>query len=179
VIGAGVIAAVVAAFVFLVPFAEDNVEQRGGLDEAGRFIVDDYTAMELADGWSVDSRSELFSIVTDGTYQLILPVSNPADATPEGSLEDIHDTYSADPANVVTPIETFSTDAGGDAAGYRALIASDPSGNGAAFFAVVDNGRSFQPAFTGPADLDDPLYDAAEAMVRTIVISAMPREGGS
>ena len=72
-------------------------------------------------------------------------------------------------------METFTTDDGGEAAGYRARIASDTTGNGSAFFAVSDNGRLFSPGVTGPADLDDPFYEEMEAMVRSIVITAEPR----
>jgi hypothetical protein len=179
VFGAVAVAAVVAAFVFLVPFLEENVQQRGAFDDAGRFVVDDYTSIALAEGWQVDSMSEFFTILTDGDHTLVFPISNPADGSPEDALNVFYDAHAADPANVVTPIVTFATDAGAPAAGYRAVIASDPSGDGAAFYAVVDNGRSVEPSITGPADLDDPYYEAADAMVRSIVITATPREGQS
>jgi len=179
VFGAVAIAAVVAAFVFLVPFLEENVQQRGAFDDAGLFVVDDYTSIRLTEGWQVDSKSEFFTILTDGSHTLVLPVSNLADGSPEEALNVVYGAHAGDPANVVTPIVTFATDTGAPAAGYRALIASDPTGDGAAFYAVVDNGRSLQPSITGPADLDDPYYDAAEAMVRSIVITATPRDGQS
>lgn len=179
IIGALGIIAVVALFVLGVPFAEDNVEQRGGLDDAGRFIVDDYTAMTLADGWSVDTQSDLFTTLTDGTYTIILPPSVEDPATPEESLSPFRDSYLADPANTVTDIVSFTTDDGAPAAEYRAILASDPTGNGNAFAAVAQNGRTFSPATTGPPDLDDPFYDDFLTMVRSIVITAEPREGSS
>ena len=179
IVGAIVLVAVVAALALAIPYLEDNVEQSGVLDEAGRFIVDDYTTMVLPDGWNVDSQSEFFTVVTDGTYQLIVVVSNPDATAPEDALSTIHDQYSADPANTVTDIETFATDDGGAAAEYRAFIATDPTGNGNAFGAVSQNGRLFQPSMTGPPDLDDPYFEMFTEMLRSVVITAEPREGSS
>lgn len=178
IIGALGIVAVVAVFVLGVPFAEQNVEQRGGLDDAGRFIVDDYTTMVLADGWRIDSQSDLFKILTDGTYQLILTPSIEDPATPEENLAQFHDVYVEDPANEVTDIVSFTTDVGAEAASYRAIIASAPE-TGNSFAAVSQNGRLFSPAITGPTDLDDPYFDEFLAMVRSVEITAEPREGSS
>ena len=178
VLGTLAILAIFALLVIGVPFLETNVEQRGGLDAEGRFIIDDYAAMELADGWQVESQSELFTTVTDGTYQIILIASSPQEATPEEALLVTWEAFSADPANTVTPIEDLATSSGVEAATYRALIASDPSGNGAAFYAVADNGRIVQPSAIGPGDLTDSYYDMVDEMIGSMVITAEPRGEG-
>lgn len=179
VIGAIAVVATVAAFVFLIPFVEENTDQSGGLDEAGRFIVDDYTTMVLPDGWRIDNQSEFFKVLTDGTYQMILSYSAEDTSTPEESLEPFHSTYAEDPANTVTDISLFATTDGAMAAGYRAVLASDPTGSGSYFAAVSQNGRLFSPAITGPTDLADPFYDEFTEMVRSVIITAEPREGSS
>lgn len=180
VLGAIALVLVAALYVVGVPFLDENIEASLETDEAGRFAVDEYTTILLPDGWSVESQSELFTTLTDGTYQLILVVSNPADvATAEEALRAIYDVYGEDPGNELTPLTSFTTDSGGDAAGYRAVLVSDSTGNGAAFYAVIENGRSFQPSFTGPADLADPYYDDVDAIVRSVQITAEPRDGGS
>ncbi len=179
VLGALALVLITAFFVLGLPWIEENTEASGVFDESGRYIVDDYTTMQLADGWSVESQSELFTTLTDGTYQMIVVLSSPADASPEEILSEIHDAYASDPANTVTPIVTFVTDSGGDGAAYRFVLATDPTGNGSTSYAVVQNGRSFQPLATGPADLDDPYYEEVDTMVRSVEISATPREGGS
>jgi hypothetical protein len=56
---------------------------------------------------------------------------------------------------------------------------ADATGNGSAFFAVSQNDRLFEPAVSGPADLADPLYDDIEEMVRSVVITAEPRDGAA
>ena len=178
VLGTLAILGVVALLVVGIPFLESNVEQRGGLDAEGRFIIDDHAAIDLADGWQVESQSELFTTLTDGTYQIILIASSPQDATPEEALLVAWDGFSADPANTVTPIEDLASSTGAEAATYRALIASDPSGNGAAFYAVADNGRIVQPSAIGPGDLTDTFYDMVDEMMGSIVITAEPREEG-
>ncbi len=178
VIGALAIVLVAVFYVVGVPFLEENVEVSLETDEAGRFVVDDYTTILLPDGWSVESQNELLTTLTDGTHQFFVIPSNPADeATPAETLQPVYDSYGADPANERTPIETFTTDSGGEAAGYRVVLATDPSGNGSAVFAIIENGRSFQPFFTGPGDLADPFFDEAEAIVRTVEISVDPRGG--
>ena len=97
-------------------------------------------------------------------------------ASPEEILGEFREVYASDPANVVTDIESFATDAGGDAASYRALLSSDPNGDGSGFGAVSQNGRTLQPGATGPADLDDPFYDEFDAIVRSVEITTEPRE---
>lgn len=179
VLGAVAIVAVVGLFVVLVPNLEDSLEQTGGLDEAGRFVVDDFTTIMLADGWEVDSRSELFTILTDGTHQLILPVSNEDPTAPEEKLAEFRDVYAEDPDNQVTEVASFTTEAGAAASEYRALLASDPTGQGAGFAAVSQNGRLFEPSTTGPSDLDDAFYDTFVDMVRSIMLTAEPRGDGS
>lgn len=180
VFGAIALVLVAALYVVGIPFLEDNVEASLDTDEAGRFVVDDYTTILVPDGWTIDSQNDLLTILTDGTHQLIIIATSPADvATAEEALRPIYDVYSEDPANTLTPLTPFMTDSGGDAAGYRAVLASDPNGDGVAFYAVIENGRSFQPSFTGPPDLADPYYDEADAIVRTVEITAEPRDGGS
>lgn len=176
VIGMFGIAAVIGLFVLVVPWINDKVEQTGGLDSSGRFIIDDYTAIELADGWTIENQSEFLTIVTDGSYSLALVLSAPNDATPSDALREVYDVYEQDPAIAVTPIETFSTDAGGEAAGYRALLPTDPSGNGLVVFNVSQAGRMFSSTGSGPSDLDDPFYEDLEVMFRSVVITAEPRE---
>ena len=179
VVGALALVLAAAFFVVGVPFIEDRVEATGVFDESGRFIVDDYTTMQLADGWSIESQSELFTTLTNGTYQMVVVLTSLAEGSAEDALREFHDGYSADPANTVTPIVTFATDSGGDGAGYRFVLDSDPTGNGSTSYAVVQNGRKFQPLATGPADLADPYFDEIDTMVRSVEISAEPREGGS
>jgi hypothetical protein len=178
VVGAIAIALVVAFYVIGIPFLESNVEGSLETDEAGRFVVDDYTTVLVPDGWSVESQSELFTTLTDGTYSVVLITSSETEETSaQAILQPAYDGFGSDPANELTPIETFTTDVGGDAAGYLAVIALDETGNGAALYAVLQNGRSFQSSFTGPSDLSDPFYDEAEAIVKTVEISAEPRSG--
>ena len=176
--GAIAIALVVVLYVAAIPILNDSVEATLETDEAGRYVVDDYTTMLLPDGWTIESQSDFLTTLTDGSYLLVVIVSSPDEVTSaHEALQPAHEGYGADPANEVTPIVTFGTDAGGDAAGYRFFVVADPSGNGAASFAVVQSGRSFKPSFTGPADLTDPFYDEAEAIVRTVEISVEPKGG--
>jgi hypothetical protein len=178
VIGAIAIVLIVAFYVVGIPFLESNVEGSLETDEAGRFVVDDYTTILIPDGWSIDTQNDLLTILTDGTNSVVLIASSETtEASAAAILQPTYDGFSADPANELTPIESFPTDAGGVAAGYLARLAADESGDGAGLYAVLQNGRSFQPSFTGPGDLTDPFYDEAEAIVRSVEISAEPRSG--
>ncbi|MDJ0498344.1 MAG: hypothetical protein QNJ89_10965 [Acidimicrobiia bacterium] len=47
---------------------------------------------------------------------------------------------------------------------------------GSARCAVVENGRAVQPSAIGPTDLNDPFYDAVDVMIRSMVITAEPRQ---
>lgn len=178
VLGALAVGGVFALFVLVIPYLEANVEARGGFDSAGRFIIDDYAAIELAEGWQVESQSELFTTVTDGTHQLILIASAPQDVTPEEALLVSWDGFSQDTANTVEPIQSLPTETGAEGATYRALLASDSGGSGAAFYAVADAGRIVQPSAVGPGDLSDGFYEVVDAMVGTILITAEPRIDG-
>ena len=178
VLGALAIVLIAAFYVVGVPFLEENLDATLETDEAGRYVIDDYATLALPEGWSIENQNELLTTLTDGTYQfIVVPTAPAAVATAAEALQSVYDTYAAEPANVVTPLESFTTDAGADAAGYRALVATDPSGNGLASYAIIQNGRSFQPLFTGPSDLSDPFYDDAQAIVMSVEISAEPRSG--
>lgn len=107
VVGAVAIAAVVALFVFVVPLIDDSLEQSRGFDEAGRFIVDDYAAMELADAWEVESRTQFLTTLTNGPYAIIVVSAYVGDTAPADSLKDRRDLFAAEAANTVTEIETF------------------------------------------------------------------------
>lgn len=180
VLGAIAIVLVVAVYVVGVPFLEGAVEATLETDEAGRYIVDDYTTVLLPDGWMIESQNDLLTTLTDGTYLFVVIASSPADEmTARDVLQPSYDGYATDPANELTPIETFATDSGADAAGYRSVLAATESADGSAVYAIIENGRSFQPFFTGPSDLADPFYEEAEGIVRTVEIAAEPRDGGS
>ena len=156
-------------------FIEQNVEYRDLFDDRGRLVLDDYTTMELADGWTVDGKNDLFLTIANGQSTMILTASIVSEGTAEEALAASRDGYLADPANEVTELVTFATDAGGEGATYRAVLAVTPD-TGSGFWAVTQNGRIMQPVATGPGDLNDPLYAEVDQMVRTIEISAEPAE---
>ena len=176
VVGALAVVAVIVMFTVMVPLVNDNLNYSIGFDDAGRWIIDDYAAIQLADGWRIDSTSDIFTTVTNGRYQLILVESLEASTSATEELQKVYGGLEQNADFTLTPIETFTTDAGGDAAGYRSLSAADPSGNGTAAYVVSQNNRIFNISATGPADLDDAVYEQIEAMVRSAVITTEPRE---
>jgi hypothetical protein len=176
VIGAIAVVAVIVMFTVVIPFVNDNLNYSIGFDDAGRWIVDDYTAIRLADGWRIESTSELFTTVTDGKHLLILVDSREDSISAVEELRKVYDSLEQDADFTLTPIKTFTTDTNGDAAGYRSLSATDPSGNGTATYVVSQNNRIFNVSATGPADLDDVVYDQIEVMIQSTVISIDPRE---
>lgn len=176
VVGAAAILLGVLFFLLVPPFVDDRTSY-SELTPDGRIAVDEYFSFQIAGGWEISERSEIFLIIAKGGAQAVVPGSVEADPSiaVDAYAQTLADALSNDTTTSwrVSPVQPFTTDAGDEGVTY---VGHSPD-QATAVWIVQANGRQVDLTVIFPETSFDTLYGDAEAMARSIEISATPQGG--
>jgi hypothetical protein len=171
--GAIALLAAVAMFFFLPPFIDGQVEYAtAGPD--GRFALDDFASIEIAEGWGIDSQSEILTVIAKGGASAVLTPTVETATSASQYAQLLVDGLNDSGTWIVDSIQDFTTDAGVQGSSYLAHGTDQV----AASWIIVDAGRlSVFNGLASESAFKDGIDDF-DQMAKSILFESTTGAGG-
>lgn len=167
-VGAIAILAAFVVFLALPPFIDGRTDYSFAAPD-GRIALDEFASIEIADGWGIESQSELFTVIAKGGATAVLTPTVESDTTATEYAQTLVDGLD-DGSGIwrVEPLQEFTTDAGVTGSFYIAQGTDSVTGN----WVVVDGGRLAIFAGTASESAFKAGLDDLDQMARSILFEA-------
>ena len=167
-LGAIALLVAVGLFLMLPPFIDGNTEYAiAGPD--GRYALDEFASIEIADGWGIESQSELLTVITKGGASAVLTPTIESDTTPMEYAQTIVDGLDDGSGTWrVDPLQDFTTDAGVTGTFYIAYSTESVTGS----WIVSDGGRLAVFNGVAPESAFKAGFDDFDQMAKSIQFTA-------